>query len=762
MFDSENRRIGGFLQLNIVMKNEQVVTGWQRQWVVLFGRGIQYFNLDTDQQPKGYIPLTASSQIKECTAFDGRPVQHCFVVFVSPDGFKTTDRQSADQHQYVMYGQCASHQQYLMWVSQLSHAIVDLENGARDDAENITNLNAESRRKFRCVHREGVYFHSSPVGVVIVDMKLEMGDTVYGSVSSAAHPNWIEVAHNLWLPVVYEPQADLSSSSSSSSGSKAAKAAGEARRREDSVGGGGGGGGEQMLQDITHTLDTNTVALLFKIGDDLRQDMLVVRLFEMFEEFWRAHGLDLPLPRNRIISTWRDGGVVEIIPNSATLAEIQTTFGGGVFGSFAKSPITQYLQAHNPTPESFAASLDLFTRSVAASCVSSCVLGFGDRHNDNIMVSKSGQLFHIDFGHFLGHTMLAPTGQRRERTRMVLTQAMVHTVRQQPGSGNGSGGGDAAGDAGMRRLVELCVKAFLVLRSKAGLILQYLNMMTPAQLPELQDATSVEYVREMLQLELSQEEAAKWFVATIDSCFRDGVEFAKSFDDSMHILGQSSRKSVTRRLTSILQTSLMKRLPRVPVVAPYGSVLGPVVYERCFVSSSHARPVLLTFESAGGGSSSSSSSRSSSSSFGGGFGSGSGSEVFGGGGRQSPEQSAYASRSLPARPSPLSSAGASGVGDMWRPRTGTADSASKDESAYSSASPSPAGSTPGSPSFSVRACVRCVGGCECAWVRACGAWVGANVRGFCVRERAREPPSLQHHLVRLPRKNTRCCCCVHF
>ena len=92
-------------------------------------------------------------------------------------------------------------------------------------------------------------------------------------------------------------------------------------------------------------------------------------------------------------------------------------------------------------------------------------------------------------------------------------------------------------------------------------------MMTPAQLPELQDATSVEYVREMLQLELSQEEAANWFVDTIDSCVRDGVEFAKSFDDSMHILGQSSRKSVTRRLTSILQTSLMKRLPRVPVVA---------------------------------------------------------------------------------------------------------------------------------------------------------------------------------------------------
>ena len=43
-----------------------------------------------------------------------------------------------------------------------------------------------------------------------------------------------------------------------------------------------------------------------------------------------------------------------------------------------------------------------FMKSCSAYCVITYLLGAGDRHQDNIMVTKEGVLFHIDYGYIMG------------------------------------------------------------------------------------------------------------------------------------------------------------------------------------------------------------------------------------------------------------------------------------------------------------------------------------------------------------------------
>jgi len=103
--------------------------------------------------------------------------------------------------------------------------------------------------------------------------------------------------------------------------------------------------------------------------------------------------------------------------------------------------------------------VDNFVRSCAGYCVATYVLGIGDRHNGNIMVTKGGHLFHIDFGHFLGN-FKTKFGVNRERAAFVFTPEMAYVM----------GGKNYKNSNLFKQFEKLCSEAFKYLRVNSSVL----------------------------------------------------------------------------------------------------------------------------------------------------------------------------------------------------------------------------------------------------------------------------------------------------
>ena len=84
------------------------------------------------------------------------------------------------------------------------------------------------------------------------------------------------------------------------------------------------------------------------------------------------------------------------------------------------------------------------------------------------------------------------------------------------------------------RFQDLCVKAYLVLRDHADLIINLFIMMVSGGIPELQSLDDVSYVRKTLAVEKTEDEALDYFVQNFSSAYKD--QWATKFDWFFHRL----------------------------------------------------------------------------------------------------------------------------------------------------------------------------------------------------------------------------------
>lgn len=111
--------------------------------------------------------------------------------------------------------------------------------------------------------------------------------------------------------------------------------------------------------------DGSEYPLMFKDGDDMRQDQLVIQLFTLMDKLLRKENLDLKVSPYDVLATGPSQGMAQFIP-SKTIATIVSENG----------TLLNYLRAHYPDEGSVGTYgvepgvIDTFVRSCGTSCSS--------------------------------------------------------------------------------------------------------------------------------------------------------------------------------------------------------------------------------------------------------------------------------------------------------------------------------------------------------------------------------------------------------
>ena len=226
---------------------------------------------------------------------------------------------------------------------------------------------------------------------------------------------------------------------------------------------------------------------IFKTGDDLRQDQLIIQIISYMDELLKKSFQEYGFTTYKVMAMSKNNGIVEFIPKSKTIQDIN---------NLGENPIKTYLEKNNNKTE-LNKKLENFRLSCVGYCVVTYILGIGDRHLDNLMIKEDGKMFHIDFGFILGNDPKTYPPPFKICSQMI--QAM--------------GGKDSEK---YKEFKKFCINAYWVLRDNARLIVNMFYLMIDSGILQINNEDTLFKLHDKFVPELSKSEAEVSFLGKLD------------------------------------------------------------------------------------------------------------------------------------------------------------------------------------------------------------------------------------------------------
>jgi phosphatidylinositol 3-kinase len=223
--------------------------------------------------------------------------------------------------------------------------------------------------------------------------------------------------------------------------------------------------------------------VIFKNGDDIRQDQLILQIISFMDTLLRDVQLNFEFTTYKVLATSKESGFVEFVGDSDTIFNILKK----------DKKIEQYIKKYSSQSEQiFQQHLKSYIISCAGYCVVTYLLAIGDRHLENLMIDQKGKLFHIDFGYILGKD------PKPYPPPIKICNEMVECINDK------------------EEFKNLCVKCFLILRNNARLIVNMFYLMKDSGIPEVNNIDNLNKLYNRFESELTTQQAANALMSKIE------------------------------------------------------------------------------------------------------------------------------------------------------------------------------------------------------------------------------------------------------
>ena len=239
-------------------------------------------------------------------------------------------------------------------------------------------------------------------------------------------------------------------------------------------------------------------ACIFKVGDDVRQDMLALQIMQIMKNVFEKEGLALFLFPYRVIATNPGCGVIECVPNSNSRDAI---------GRQTDIDLYQYFldKYGGPDTSEFQQARRNFIMSMAGYSLFVFLIQIKDRHNGNLMLDNDGHIIHIDFGFMIESS---PGGNMGFEPDMKITTEMGLIM------------GKEVNSPSFQWFTELCIKGYLAIRPYREQICTLVSLLLDTGLPCFR-AKPIEAVRNKFQPNFSEREAANYMHSIVNKCYNN-------------------------------------------------------------------------------------------------------------------------------------------------------------------------------------------------------------------------------------------------